>query len=270
MQPTVFASFTDPAIAERMVGALLEAGVAPEDISVVVKGEDRAFFEGGAGELGESGEGLALVDASESHTSLFGSPRVETEGSYTYESRIGGGISTSSSEDSVSGVEEMDESQEAAEQMSYPASASSYSSNEDFDVSQGANTGFFNTTKPGPEGLGSQPDVEPLVTGESDLTSLHVPGLGTVIGDGALATEVIGAGMATERGGNPAATMQDYLIDQAISRDQAWLLANDFEQGGAVLSVAVPPGTLDADAIQQVLENIGARNVQFVEQGQSG
>jgi hypothetical protein len=239
MLPTVFASFKNGEVAERLVGALLEAGVAPEDMSLVVKNENAS--------LKDSNEALLIVDSGDAETINYGHTGIQTEGSYIHESRVGGGISTSSADDDVSGVEEMDDSQEAAEEMTYPASAQSYSSQERRDTIQATNTGFFNTTKPDREGFG--------------LTDVDK----NAIGDGALATSVMGAGMADEVGGVPAAHLQDYLEDQGVPADLAFMLGADFEQGGAVVAIATPPGGADYDVIQQVLEDSGARNVQLVE-----
>lgn len=261
MQPTVFASFQDGEQAERIVGALLDAGVAPEDISLVVATKNGL---GGGAQLSESMAGMAVVHATEGGSPQFGHVAEQTDGSYIYESPIGGGISTSTGDDAVSGVEEMDDSQSASENMTYPQSAQSYGSQERFDAAQGANTGFFNTTRPGPEGLGPS-DMEENLPGEGELSSMIVPGIGIVLGDGNLATTIVGAGLATEQGGNPAADMQDYLTDQFVPNDLAWLLAKDFREGGAVLAVATPPGALDSSALEQVLESIGAHNVQLVE-----
>jgi len=265
MQPTVFASFDNGQQAEVLVGALLEAGIAPEDISVIIAGRDDMAVEGGAPHLEESHAGAAMVDSGESAATLYGHAAEQTAGSYIYESPIGGGISTSSPDDEVSGVEEMDDSQYAAEQMTYPQNAQSYSSQERFDVAQGANTGFFNTTKPGAEGFGPAEPNESDLPGEDELTSITVPGVGLVLGDGTLATAIVGAGIATERGGNPAADIEDYLTDQLVPKDLAWMLAKDFREGGAVVAIATPPGEADSDVIEQVLEKIGGRNVRMVE-----
>jgi hypothetical protein len=265
MQPTVFGSIESPDVAERLVGALLEAGVAPEDLSVVIKQRGSQSVEGGLPHLEESGAGMAMVDSGEGEPGLYGNPRIQAEGSFTYESRVGGGISTSNADDDVSGVDEMDDSQAAAEEMTYPANAQSFSSQERFDVAQGASTGFFNTTKPGPGGLSGPEPTNDFLPEESELTSLIVPGLGLVIGDGNLATSVIGAGVATEAGGSPAAGLKEYLEDLAVPHDLAWMLASDFDRGGAVIAVATPPGEADSDVIQDVLTSVGARNVQLVE-----
>jgi hypothetical protein len=255
MLPTVFASFTNGEVAERLVGSLLQSGVAPEDMSLIVKNNHAS--------LKDSNEALVMVDSGDSETIGYGHTGFQTEGSYIHESRIGGGISTSTADDDVSGVEEMDDSQEASEQMIYPASAQSYSSQERRDTVEATNTGFFNTTKTTREGLGLA-DVDKNAIGD-EISSVAIPHFGLAIGDGALATSVMGAGMADEVGGIPAAHIQDYLEDQGVPADLAFMLSADFEKGGAVVAIATPPGGADYDVIQQVLEEIGARNVQLVE-----
>ncbi|HEY3782437.1 MAG TPA: hypothetical protein VGL56_15250 [Fimbriimonadaceae bacterium] len=255
MLPTVFASFTNGEVAERLVGSLLESGVAAEDMSLIVKNNHAS--------LEDSNEALVMVDSGDAETIRFGHTGIQTEGSYVHESRIGGGISTSTPDDDVSSVEEMDDSQEAAEEMSYPASAQSYSSQERRDTVQATNTGFFNTTKPNQESLGL-PNVDKNAIGD-EISSVAIPNLGIAIGDGALATSVMGAGMADEVGGVPAAHIQDYLEDQGVPADLAFMLGADFEKGGAVVAIATPPGGADYDVIQQVLEDVGARNVQLIE-----
>ena len=240
-----------------MIGALLEAGVAPEDLSVVIRNSGHFSF-------GESQMGLKMVDSGEAGTALYGHPNLEKEGSFYYESQFGGGISTSTPDDDVSKVEEMDESQEESEDLSYPAGERSYSWQEESDVERAAQTGYFNTTDPGAGGLNGRKPLENL-PGMSELSAITIPGMGLVIGDGALATVVVGAGVASEAGGAPPAGIHDYLEDQGVPNDIAWLLARDFELGGAVLAVASPPGAVDSDILQTVLESNGANNVQLID-----
>jgi len=264
MLPTMFASYLSREQAERLVGALLEAGVPAEDLSVVVRTDPSP--PGEKTHLCESRDGLAIVDSGEGNSPMFGHSAKETEGSFLYESRIGGGISTSSPDDDVSTVDEMDDSQTAAEEMSYPANAKSYSSQERLDVTRATNTGFFNTTDPGLEGLGlTDTGEESYGIHESDISSVIVPGVGLVIGDGALATSLVGAGVATEVGGAPAATILEYLEDTGVPYELAFMLAKDFRTGGAIVAIATPPGGLDLEITQRLLEENGARNVQMVE-----
>src|SRR5688500_5835502 len=116
MDPTLFASYRDPDAAERAFNALLDAGVQPEDLSLLVNN----FAEGGPTTSSDltgtydPAVGSALVDMT------VGEAHIETEGSFVHESQIGGGINTSTREDSVSGVEEMDDGQAVAEDMIYP------------------------------------------------------------------------------------------------------------------------------------------------------
>lgn len=246
-----------------MVGALLEAGVAPEDISIVIK--SNGSMDGSASFQFEEGDaGLAMVDSGEGGASRLGHSGSQTEGSFVYESRIGAGISTSSPDDDVSKVDEMDDSQTAAEEMSYPASAQSYSSQDRIDAARATRHGYFRTTEVGGDGLGLNPSP-PRDAFDSGITSVIVPHFALVLGDGPLATAVMGAGVAAQRAGTPAANLQDYLEDQGVPHDLAFMLAKDFEEGGAVLAVAAPPGGIDSEAAVRVLEDSGALNVQLVD-----
>ncbi len=261
MLPTVFGSYAHSEAAESLIGALLEAGAAPEDISVIVRTNAT-----GNGEVTEGVGGLLAVDAGHAGTPLYGHVAVESEGSEIYESRIGGGISTSSPDDDVSSVGEMDDSQDAAEQMTYPDDQHSFSEDEERDVIHAANTGFFNLSRTGKEGLGMVDSGEDDTSAvPSELSSIVLPGFALVLGDGPLATSLMGAGVAAVVGGRPAAHLQDYLEDQLVPHELAFLLARDFEAGGAVVAIVATPGSLDSGILQQIMEQQGANNVQLVE-----
>lgn len=261
MLPTVFGSYAQSEAAESLIGALLEAGAAPEDISVVVRTHST-----GGGDVSEGVGGLLAVDAGQAGTPVYGHVAIQSEGSDIYESRIGGGIGTSSPDDDVSSVAEMDDSQDAAEQMSYPDDQHSFSEEEERDVMHATNTGFFNISRTGRESLGLVDSGEDDMSAvPSELSSILLPGFALVLGDGPLATALMGAGVAAVVGGRPAAHLQDYLEDQAVPHDLAFLLARDFEAGGAVVAIAAAPGGLDSYVLQQIMEQQGARNVQTVE-----
>ena len=257
MQPTVYASFTDAELAERTVGALLEQGVSADDLSLIV-------YSNGQGQDPE--HAVQMVDSGEAGAPMLGQERDQREGSFLYESQVGGGIETSERNDSVSSVDEMDNAQEAAEDMIYPESGASFSRQEGHDVMEATHHSFFNTTRPGDAGLGTGEVLgeDMTVVEEDELRSMIVPGVGLVLGGGALATNLIGVGIATERGGSPAESMSQYLIDEGVALDQARGLSEDFEGRGAILSISVPPGTVDGEAVMRVLESTGARNVHLV------
>lgn len=264
MQQTFYASFPDEEHAEIAIGGLLDAGIAAEDLSAVIYRNNAADVP-----LQDSGAGLSLVGSGETAID-FATPQAEQkEGSYRYESQIGGGISTSNPDDAVSGIEEMDDASAVAEDMIYPASGASYSSQEGHDVIEGAVTGFFDTTKPEDSALygnrEEQAHANTDLVEESDLDSLMVPGLGLVLGGGALATQVIGAGVATEAGGRPAASIAEYLKDLNVPIDETYKLAQDFEKGGAIVSVVLPIGEVQQEEIEDFLTRSGALNIQLVE-----
>jgi hypothetical protein len=262
MQPTVFGSFSRADLAETLLGALIEAGAAPEDLSLVVRRNGVPSTD----KLEELTSGNELIESGEGEPAFYGHAAIQTEGSDIYESEIGGGIGTSTPDDDVSSVEEMDDSQSASESMSYPANGHSYSDEEERDALKATNTGFFHLTDTGPNGLGLvDPEGDSHQKLPSELSSLLLPHFGLVLGDGTLATELMGAGIAATVGGDPAARLQDYLEDQAVPHDLAFMLAKDFEGGGAVVAIATPPGGLDVDEIQRILEQTGAKNVKTVD-----
>ena len=105
-----------------------------------------------------------------------------TEGTPDRESEIGGGISTSSPDDDVSGPEEMDDSESASEDLIYPAEDRSRESDEAQDVEVEVTTGFSGTAIP-PRSY--ERAAEPVVD-EIDL-----PGIGTLVGEGSFGTTVL-------------------------------------------------------------------------------
>jgi hypothetical protein len=259
MQPTVYASFQDPVTAEELVGALLDEGVSPEDISLIAHSRHSSRFR-------QAPEALEVVDAGETKEEMIGNPRLEKEGSFRYESSVGGGISTSSREDSVSSVDEMDNGQEVAERMSRPVRGLSYGSEEALDIAEAAVTGFFHTTKPEgqPDFAGENEPAEPFSEAD-ELDPIVVPGVGLVMGGGVLATDVLGAGVAVERGGDLPASLANYLVDQQVRGDIAALMIEDLDGGGAILAVALPLEHIRPERITELMERAGGKNVSMVE-----
>lgn len=263
MQPTVFASYQDPSRAEVVVGALLEAGVAPEDLSLLV--HDPEGSPQVRNELAPTLRPLLLVDAGQPSTKMIGYEDKETFGSDVFEAPAGGGIDTSNSDDAIDTIDQSDRSQELAEDMIYPLNERPYSDNEARDVAEGAK-GFFNTTRPEGQPFAQSKTATSVPFEEDALSPLHVPGVGYVLGGGSLSTEIIGAGLATEQGGNPAASLAEYLLDQGVTREEALELTADFASGGAIVSVASPPGTgIGLDRIEEAFKNNAGGNVMTVE-----
>jgi hypothetical protein len=248
MDPTYVASFDDAGAAERAFVSLLDQGVLPEDLSLIVN--EYSGSPAGAGDYD-----LPAVNSLEGFAP--GEGGVEEEGSFVHESQVGGGISTSSPDDAADSIDQLDDGQAVAEEQLYPESGVSFSSQEEHDVKEAATTGFFNTTAPDQRSLGGNPST-PAPTLE--LTSLNVAGLGRVVGDGVLATLAVGAANARAHGAEPPADLADYLLDAGVPQEMVADLDATFRSGGGILAVAVRPGDITATEVESILERTGVND----------
>jgi hypothetical protein len=93
------------------------------------------------------------------------------------------------------------------------------------------------------------------------LVSILVPGIGLVIGGGALATALAGAA-ATTAAGAIAGGATGYLKDQGVPHELAERYAGQIERGGAVVSISVPSGNLDYDTAKGIFAKYGEADVE--------
>lgn len=100
------------------------------------------------------------------------------------------------------------------------------------------------------------------------LAAVFVPGLGLVIGGGALATAVAGAA-ASAGAGAIAGGITGYLKDQGMGDELVASYSNAFAAGNAVLAISVPSGDLAAEEIEPYLTKYGALNVSTVNQARN-
>lgn len=126
---------------------------------------------------------------------------------------------------------------------------------------EGAKTGLSTTTSNdaaigAAKGAGIGVGVATLAV----LSSMLVPGLGLVIGGGALAIALAG-GAATVVAGGIAGGVYGYLRDQGIPEEEATEYNSHFLRGGAILEVCVPTGSLTSGQVEGILSKYGARNV---------
>ncbi|MCA1596521.1 MAG: hypothetical protein LC772_08890 [Chloroflexi bacterium] len=191
MAQTLYASFNDASLAEKAAGALLDAGAANEDLSIVAHGDHKP----GSGDV-QASTGRGTADGGDSgHT----------------EAAAKGGISTTTPGDAGSGA------------------------------AKGAGIGL---------GLG--------VLGA--LASLLIPGVGLVLGGGALAA-AIGAAAGTTAAGAISGGVLGYLKDQGVPDHVASHYDSAIQNGGAMLAVAIPTGNLDSAGVQGILSKYGASNL---------
>jgi hypothetical protein len=93
--------------------------------------------------------------------------------------------------------------------------------------------------------------------------SLFIPGVGLVVGGGALATALMG-GVGTAVAGAAAGGVTGLLTDQGVPEDVVTHYSNVFVDGGAILEVAVPSNKLDAVTAEALLVKYGASNIATV------
>jgi hypothetical protein len=92
------------------------------------------------------------------------------------------------------------------------------------------------------------------------LATLFVPGFGLVLGGGALAA-AIAAAAGTTAAGAIAGGVTGYLKDQGMPSEVATDYDTAVQNGGAMLSLNVPSGKLDAAEANEILAKYGASNV---------
>jgi len=83
------------------------------------------------------------------------------------------------------------------------------------------------------------------------LVSLFVPGIGLVIGGGALATAIAGA-VGTTAAGAVAGGITGYMKDQGFSDGQSLHYVDSFHEGAAILGISVPSGSVDETIVQAI------------------
>ncbi len=92
------------------------------------------------------------------------------------------------------------------------------------------------------------------------LASIAVPGVGLVLGGGALAA-ALGGLVATTGAGAVAGAVTGYLKDQGVEEHVAQDYQKTVEQGGAMLAVSLPSGPVDEAKGRDILSKYGATNL---------
>ncbi|HEY0865941.1 MAG TPA: hypothetical protein VGE01_01105 [Fimbriimonas sp.] len=92
------------------------------------------------------------------------------------------------------------------------------------------------------------------------LAALFVPGIGWVLGGGALAT-ALAAAAGTAAAGTAAGGVVGYLKDQGVSEEYVTRYSETLHEGGAILALAVPSGELSSAEAEGILTKYGAINV---------
>jgi len=252
-------SVTDAEHTLELAAALLEEGVKPEDLSVVVD-------ESVSGRVAGNGNGSAprlesdlVIDPSRAGDLTFASTgELEMERAYEaadnregilYESEIGGGISTASFDDSVSGIEEMDDSSEKAEETLEPFGDLDERTPVSGPEAVLEETRGSNVPGSSPTGIHGQ-EAGLGVGVLAALIPAVVPGVGVVMGDGPLASDLLAEeDKAIDRGVAP------FLSAQGLDETEANKFEATLASGGGILEVSAASGEASGRQILDVLES---------------
>lgn len=244
---TFFAAFPDSIPAQQVIRQLLSDGIELDDISLVTRDSN------GIERLAppSTGDASFFVDRSDDpEHDLVDTASRNADFEAAEISRIGGGISTSDKGQNVDSVDQMDDSQSAAEDNIWPREDTSSSEHDLDSLHLAVNTGY-----PTP--------VTPLdndfARGASDfdrsLEAVDVPGFGVVMGGGDLATAAFD--WSNQNGKVDTPNLLTYLHDEGVPPEPANELLGHLENGGAILAVALTP-QVDEGALTEVVERHGA------------
>jgi uncharacterized membrane protein len=240
MGNTIYASFNDPSLAEKAAGALLDHGVRNEDISIVQnhtkEGEPAVYTRPTAPGFTPTSAGDVIVAEPGLSNSVAGIYTTDPEAiPFGGEARDLDGNPITTPRTYV--IDNPDETEDSAK---YGISTT---------TSADAGAGALKGTAWG-AGIGAV----------AALASMVVPGVGLVIGGGALAT-AIGGMIATAGAGAVAGAVTGYLKDQGVDQHVAEHYDNTVTNGGALLAVTVPSGIVTESEARMVLDKYGAANV---------
>jgi hypothetical protein len=90
------------------------------------------------------------------------------------------------------------------------------------------------------------------------LAAVTIPGVGLVLGGGALAA-AIGGVVAAGAAGAVAGAVTGYLKDQGVEPAAVDKIATTLETGGALVSVSHPSGDVSASTIESVFDKYGGK-----------
>ena len=92
------------------------------------------------------------------------------------------------------------------------------------------------------------------------IAALFVPGVGWVLGGGALASAIVGAAAATAAGA-AAGGVYGYLKDQGLPEEAITSYTTTLTEGGALLAVNFPSNNIDQGTMQGILAKYNATNI---------
>jgi hypothetical protein len=227
MQETIYATFADPSNAERAAGALLDNGVRQEDLTIVQHYNETANTTEyrRAVVADDAGEPIPVADNYDS--GMTGMPVIAPE------------YAASPTEPAYSttvyaAVDENPEREGSSEKAAKEGLSTTTGGDAGIGAAKGAGWGL---------GIGTV----------AALASLFIPGIGLVIGGGALAT-AIGAAAATTGAGAIAGGVTGYLKDQGYEEHDGKRIEEVVKNGGALLGVSLPSGHVDFAKAWEIID----------------
>jgi hypothetical protein len=269
MANTIYAAFADPGLAEKAAGALLDHGARNEDISVLRshdpdRDKDHWYKH-------DSGHRAVAPDLDNTRGGAAGTSRVSGDplGEPRMESTTGTEYGATNA--NLSETRGIDETRtagygttgERVERTDYERTEREDRDNpaDEADVESTAKSGITTTTA-GDAGSGAVKGagVGLGVGALAALWALFVPGIGLVLGGGALAAALGGVAAATGAGA-VAGGVTGYLKDQGVDDHVAEDYDRTVQSGGALLAISLPTGSLDEGKAREILDKYGATNV---------
>ena len=251
----LYASFADAALAEKAAGALLDFGVRKEDISLVANdqyGQTRQSYTGqttdpnyAAGATGAYGtEGTAAgYDTTGAvagrNVAVYDNPASMGTGT------AGMGAGTSAVAGDLNPLDRGGADSAMAQGDVETAAKHGISTTTPEDAGQGAVKGT---------GIGLGVGIL------ASLAALTIPGVGLVLGGGAIAA-ALGATALTAGAGAVAGGATGYLKEQGVPGEAAERYHGAVTAGGAVLSLNVPSGKVDQATAESILSKYGAADM---------
>ncbi len=235
MRNTIYATFTDPKMAERAAGALLDHGLKAEDLSIIQS---------------HNGENLTAEEISPTQVpaTMYVVPNLS-------------GMSTGVSPFAMTPLVEVADDETLAKRRVEA----------EHSLEQQAKSGISVTTAEDAEAGAIRGAAWGAGIGTAAaIAALFVPGVGLVIGGGALATAIVGLAASTGAGAG-AGAVTGYLKDQGVDRHIADEYETVIQSGGAILGATMPSGNVEEGKAWEILTKYaGTRVTSYVNKAYVG
>ena len=277
MGNTIYASFLNPEDAEKAAGALLDHGVREADLSIISSGGNTDAVSpeyntttyhrtDGDNDLKNAGDaGAGWVESAGNKVAEFGDRTVaagaDLFGKEHTQAKYEAAADARNVEARADHLEAKAEWNDAVDKDNTAFRSETYVSDDAEDTENAAKHGI-STTTPEDAGAGAVKGAGwGLGIGAvAALAALFLPGIGLVVGGGALAIALGGVAAATGAGA-AAGAVTGYLKDQGVEHHVAEAYGSSISAGGALLAVMVPSGDCSREEAMEVLTKYGATNV---------